>query len=156
MGNARFLKIAVLSLLLLNIGTLGFMWIMRPQPPGGERPFNYIVRTTGMDRAQRDAYARLRDAHHSSMVQLHDKATQLRQQMFGLLAAKSADDPAISQLADSIAVLWKEEELVTFRHFQDVRKICRPDQQAKFDQAILSAIESMNQPAGPPGPQPGK
>lgn len=154
MENTRFLKIAVLLLLLLNIGTLTFMWIRRPPPPGGgPGPFNYLVRATGMDDLQREAYARLRDAHHSSMERLHDKATKLRQEMFGLLSANNQNDPAVGQLADSIAAVRKEEELVTFRHFQEVRKLCRPDQQQKFDEAIAGAIESMGAPMQP-GPPP--
>lgn len=148
MENIKFYKIAVAVLLLLNIGTLAFMWMHRPPPPGGRGPFMFLVKATGMDEAQQESYRKLRDAHRSEVEGYHTQNSQLRGKLFELLAQRAENDPEVLQLVDSITSVKRREELLTYHHFHEVRAICRPEQQAKFDAAIGEAIQSM----GPPGP----
>ena len=62
---------------------------------------------------------------------------------FDLLTATAPDSARIQQLADSIATVKKEEEMITFEHFRQVRALCRPEQTAKFDDVIFEAWQSM-------------
>ncbi len=101
-----------------------------------------------MDDAQQAAYSQLRDMHRAKVEAIHKQNSQIRGQLFDLLATKEESDPAVQQLVDSIAVVKRQEELLTFEHFRRVREICRPDQQVKFDAAIGEAVQSM----GPPRP----
>jgi len=149
MENLKFYKIAIAILLLLNIGTLAFMWLNRPPSPGARGPFMFIVKATGMDEAQQATYRQLRDLHRSKVETFQNQNRQIRAQLFNLLAQKDENDPEVQQLTDSIATLKRQEELLTFEHFRRVREICRPDQQVKFDAALGEAIQSM----GPPRPK---
>jgi len=149
MENLRFYKIAIALLLLLNIGTLAFMWAHRPPPPGSRGPYMFIVKATGMDDAQQAAYRQLRDAHRAEMDEYRTQNSQIRRQLFDLLAQNDEKASQVQQLTDSIATVKRQEELLTFEHFRRVREICRPDQQARFDAAIGEAVQSMG-PHGPP------
>jgi len=146
MENSKFYKIAIALLLLLNIGTLAFMWLNRPPPPGARGPFMFLVKATGMDKAQQATYRQLRDVHHSRMEDFQQQNRQLRGQLFDYLAQKDQNDSQVQLLADSIAAVKRQEEMLTFEHFRRVREICRPDQQLKFDAAIGEAIQSMGPP----------
>ena len=150
MENLKFYKIAIALLLLLNIGTLTFMWLHRPPHPGARGPFMFIVKATGMDDAQQETYRQLRDAHRSKLDAYRMQNSKIRGQMFDLLAEYGEDGAQVRQLADSIAAVKREEELLTYEHFRRVREICRPEQQSKFDAAIGEAIQSMA-PPHPPG-----
>lgn len=149
MENLKFYKIAIVLLLLLNIGTLSFLWMHRPPPPDQRGPFQFLIRATGMDEEQQKAYAQLRDKHRSQVEAFKTQNSALRKQLFGLLAQQGAGDPMVLQLTDSIASIKRQEEILTYEHFRQVRAICRPDQQTRFDAAIGEAIQSMAPP--PPG-----
>lgn len=109
----------------------------------------FIVKATGMDETQQASYRQLRDLHRSKVEAFQKQNSQIRGHLFDLLAQKDENDPAVQQLADSIAAVKRQEELLTFEHFRRVREICRPDQQAKFDAAIGEAIQSMGPPVPP-------
>ncbi|MFN0214880.1 MAG: hypothetical protein ACKVT2_11545 [Saprospiraceae bacterium] len=143
MENLKFYKIAIAVLLLLNIGTLTFMWVRRPPSFQARGPFMFLVKATGMDEAQQAAYGELRDLHRPEMEGNRKQISELHGQMIGLLAQHEESDPEVFQLADSIAAIKRQEELAMYAHFRRVRAICRPDQQVKFDAAIGEAIRSM-------------
>ncbi len=146
MENLKFYKLAIALLLLLNIGTLTFLWTHRP-PGGGGGPFMFLVKETSMDDAQKRAYEQLRTEHRAQMNSFRANNSLLRGKLFELLATQDANAPEVQQMIDSIASSRKQEEIVTFEHFRKVRALCRPDQQAKFDAAIGEAVQSL----GPPG-----
>ena len=102
MENLKFYKIAIAILLLLNIGTLTFMWQHRPPPPGARGPFMFIVKATGMDEAQQAAYRQLRDLHRSKVETFQKQNRLLRGQLFDLLAQKDENAPELQPLADSL------------------------------------------------------
>lgn len=146
MENLKFYKIAIALLLVLNIGTLTFMWMHRPLPPDQRGPFQFLVHATGMDEVQQKSYAQLRDAHRAQVESFRAQNSDLRKQLFAQLAQHSSSDPIVLQLTDSIASVKRQEEILTYEHFREVRAICRPDQQSKFDAAIGEAIQSMVPP----------
>ena len=149
MQNLKFYKISVGLLLALNISTLAFIWTHRPPPPEARGPFMFLVRATEMDESQQDAYRALRDAHRAQVESFQKQTSQMRGQLFQLLAQKTDSDPEVTQLIDSILEVKRQEEQFTYGHFRKVREICRPDQQSKFDAAIGEAIQSMSPPHPP-------
>jgi protein CpxP len=149
MENIKFYKVAVAFLLLLNVGTLAFIWVHRPPPPGEKGPFMFLVKATGMDDGQQAVYSQLRQIHQSKMEGNKKQSTTLHRQLFDLLAQHGVSDPEVQQLIDSIASVKREEELLTYTHFRNVRELCRPDQQGKFDAAIGEAIQTIRPPRMP-------
>ncbi len=149
MEKLQLYKIAIALLLALNLGTLAFMWLNRPPHPGQKGPYQFLVKATDMDKTQQAAYTQLRDAHRSKMDAFRAENSQIRSELFNLLAQKDQNAPEVLLLTNSIAAVKRQEELLTFEHFRRVREICRPEQQVKFDAAIGEAIQSM----GPPRPR---
>ena len=171
MESNRFLKLVIIILLLVNIATLTFMWTGRghheghmPPPPiprhgGPGTAFEFLVHQLNFDEAQVKQFEALRSAHRQSAEQIRDKNRKMHHRFFDLLKNLPADSVLSMQLADSMALCQKQIEMLTFNHFKELRGICKPDQQKKFDEVINQALEMLapkppRPPHGPEGPPP--
>jgi protein CpxP len=123
---------------------------------GHDRPpmvFDYLVKELRMTPEQVKQYEPLRDEHHNTVEGLRAENRVLRDKMWNIAAGGKQDSTAIGQLADSIGVNERKIEWITFTHFQEVRALCTPEQQRKFDALIHEVMQMM---APPPPPPPGK
>ena len=160
MGSNRFLKIAVVVLLLVNIATLVFMWNGhrqheggRPQQHGPNGAFDFLTHELNLDESQIKQFDALRKEHHEAAMLIQEKNHKMHRRFFDLLKNMPADSVVSTQLADSMAMYQKQMEMLTFNHFKKVREICKPEQQKKFDEVINEALEMMapHPPKGPHG-----
>lgn len=161
MPESRFLKIIIIVLLLINVGTLGYLWIghRRPPrhmgqpdgPPGphghGERAgaAAFLYEELQLSDAQEAAYKKMREQHHATVMSIRDDMRQSKKALYGLL--KSTDSNAIKieeqRWLDSLAAQQRRIEYITYLHFREVRALCTPQQQQKFDDVIGEALEQM-------------
>jgi periplasmic protein CpxP/Spy len=73
-----------------------------------------------------------------------DSIRDAKKRFFDLLNQPGAtDSSALIARSNEIADLQKRLDLATFRHFQNVRAICRPDQLQKFDTVIKEIVNRM-------------
>ena len=147
MDNAKFLKTVIIILLLINIGTLAFMWMQYPRhgmpPPHPPEIGKYLMHELQFTEVQKNQYEELRDEHRHMMDGLREKSKDFHDVFFELLGNNPIDSNKVTQLADSITAIQKEIEISTFYHFQKVRMICSPAQQNKFDDVIKDALRMM-------------
>lgn len=149
MENTRFLKITIIVLLLVNIATLIFMLTghkrheghIPPPPHGRAGAFEFLTQELKLDEAQIKQFDEMRKQHHENVRNVQEKSRDLHHRFFDLLA--TSDSAGAVQLADSMAQIQKQIELLTFGHFKQVRDICKPDQQKKFDAVINEALRMM-------------
>jgi hypothetical protein len=144
MENAKFLKLVILILLFINIGTLSFLWMNRPPRENGPRRGGeigeYLMHELKFTPDQRKQFEQLRDEHRNSVKEIKDTHENLREKLFDSMGTLPTDTSNILLLADSISLLQKQIEISTFYHFQKVRLICSPDQQKEFDQVIKEGL----------------
>ena len=152
MESAKFLKIVIIILLLINIATLGFMFMQRPHgmPPPPMDAGDFISHELNFSPEQINQLNKLREASRMHIDELREKGKGFHDKYFDLLSSDEPGSVPVLQLADSIASNQKEIELITFSHFKDVRAICTPDQQKRFDSIINDALRMMA-PKGRPG-----
>lgn len=147
-------------LITANIVTLALLWThkaksnteqqgRRPQG-GGPQIFEYISTELKFDQKQKDAYALLRDEHHSGAEKLQDSIKDAKDALFTMLQQPNTTEEAIAAQSNKAAALSAQLDVLTYHHFQKVRAICNPDQQKRFDEIIQESIRSMAQPQGPP------
>jgi len=155
MDSNRFLKIVIVALLFINLGTLSFIWMQQgkqgaPGPPPRGSVFEFLTHELKLSEQQQQQYEQMRDEHHATVEGLQKNSRQLHRQYFELLHGNLADSIQVNSMADSIASIQKQIDLITFYHFQKVRTICTPEQQKKFDEVIDEALYMMAPPP-PPG-----
>lgn len=147
MDNTKFLKIVIVLLLLINIGTIAFLWMHRPQHEDGSHAqfdmVSYLSHELNFTDAQQQLAKQLIEENRNSRVSLREKNKELHDQFFDLLGSASADADTVKSMADSIASIQCKLELLTFYHFQKMRGICNEEQKKKFDLVIKDALRMM-------------
>jgi protein CpxP len=160
--NMTVLKWSVGILAILNIILLLNTWRssghpMPPRPPmhhGSGGPAKMIIEELKLSPDQIKTFEKLKEAHHSSMLELQSKGRELRGTYFDLLKQESPDQKTVDELATAIAGNQKAIETVTFEHFKEVRTICTEEQKKHFDEIIGDIIRGMAGPHRGEGPPP--
>jgi len=148
----RWLLVLVAILLLTNIATLSIYWFKKPVHDGGpgrdpgKRMGQFMVDQMKFDAGQEAAYWKLRDSMITIQRPVMDSIRNAKKSFFDLLNQPNATDSALISRSNEIAYLQKKLDLVTFRHFQNVRALCRPDQLEKFDTVIKEIVNRMTNP----------
>jgi protein CpxP len=163
--NSKFTGPAILLLLILN-STLLVMLLLKhpepkppfpPHPDGHGGPRDFLVHELNMNATQQSQYDTLIKFHRAAMDKIQDDIRLHRDSLVSQLGSTTVDSAKLNSIADKIGNDQSQIEKVTFRHFKDVRGICTPEQQPKFDSVIREALRMMGPPppgAHPPGPPP--
>lgn len=141
-------------LALLNIALLVTIWqrLQHEGPAGGppEGPGKRIIHDLGLNQKQQQKFEALKQTHRAAMERLRQRGGELRDEYFELLKNSLPDTSLVRQKARAIARNQEDIEMATFEHFREVRKICTPEQQKKFDAIITDVLRSMARPPRPP------
>jgi periplasmic protein CpxP/Spy len=138
MSKIKLLSLAVIGLLIVNLSTVGFLFLRkpphtegRPRPFERMRPKNKIIETLHLDSEQVAQFEKLIDQHKEKTRQLRDNIREVKSQLYQTLSEENASsrDSLISQLG----VLQKEIEVVHYDHFAQIKKLCKPDQIEYFN-----------------------
>lgn len=159
-NNARnkFLMILVILLLIANAVTLTLFWLDRsrkPEQPMGS-PREFLSRELSLDTQQQAQYDELVKAHRQLTEELRQQVKTAKDSLFELVKDPAASDSTKQMAARTVSRLTEQIDLLTLNHFQQVRKLCTPGQQKKFDE-LIGEVTRMMAPPRPPGPPaPGK
>jgi periplasmic protein CpxP/Spy len=147
----RILQWTVGLLVLCNFALILTIWL-KPHhdgpPPHGGGPRDYVISTLKFTDDQVKKYDELINEHQQSMQQLRKSASEYRQALF--TGVKNGNGP--DSLAQLIGNNQKEIEIVTYKHFVQVRALCTDAQKTEFDNIIGDVTRSMN--GGPGGGHP--
>jgi hypothetical protein len=139
----RFLVYVIILLVILNISTLFMMWIGRPlhrlanrgpiSPEHEKARIEQLLQEElGFDKAQTKEYLMMRQKHYKQVTSLRIEIRELKKQMFDEVLQ---DNPQ-PMLSDSLLRLAQEKQVnleqLTFQHFLDLKKLCKPEQQDKL------------------------
>ncbi len=137
----------VVGLCVVNIGLMALV-LFRAAPPRGDgppgvppedRPRQLIIQKLSFDQSQVAKYDELIQKHRDTIRQLERKIMDTKNQLYHTLADGSpgAKDTLVAQLG----ALQKEIEMAHYRHFADIKNICRSDQQKKFTELTKELAE---------------
>ena len=162
MNRTKLLTIAVIGLLLINLGTLGVLMMHRPPhqpqsemrpPPPGEGPKQLIIDRLHFDDAQQKQYDLFIDEHKKKTNELHDASREMHNQLFSLLKSESIDKTKSDAIIQQIADNQKAIDNLNFDHFQKIKSICKPNQLEDFNE-LADELAELFGPKGPPSPRP--
>lgn len=149
-GNPRQKRLVILIgiLLVTNIITLAFLWSTRPHKDkhpqqNKSRMGQFMVDQLKFDSTQEAAYWALRDTLLSRQRPIMDSLRIVKKSFFDLLNYTPVNDSALEARSNAVLAVQKKLDLTTFRHFQQVRGVCRPEQYQKFDTVIKEIVTRM-------------
>jgi hypothetical protein len=156
MEKTKLLTITVIGLLLLNIGTLGFLLFNgtnEHRPPHGDRPEPkaIIIEKLHFDTAQQKDYAKLIKWHRGEIEKLDRNIREAKNELYSKLSQLETNVKAKDSLIAVINSNQKQVEETHFKHFEDIKKLCHKDQLEDFNELTeeLSRIFAPNKPPRP-------
>lgn len=172
----KMLSAAVILLLIINLGILGLLWYDRSQkisapermpkeermhPPGvmpppdrmqsDGGPKEFLIRELNLNEKQKTDYLRLVEEHQADMKRIKEKIRNEKDELWNNFSKSDKNTNAEELIASKIGEDQKQIELITFRHFKNVRELCDADQKEKFDEVIKEALRMMGRNNPPPG-----
>ncbi|MEO6302157.1 MAG: hypothetical protein ABIP51_03185 [Bacteroidia bacterium] len=157
MNKTKLLSIAVVSLLLLNLGTMSLMiFNNKPSHPGhppmGEGPKQLIIERLNFDIEQQKQYGLLVDEHRTKMKALNKASREMHDELYSQLKnttiEKSKADFIIQKISENQTAL----DNLNFDHFQKIKTICKSDQLERYN-ALVEDLTQLFSPHGH-GPPP--
>lgn len=148
MNKVKFLTGLVLLLLLANVclSMLIFMNKMesnhRPEGPRDE-----IIQKLQFDKIQVKRYDSLIKKHRSDIRNAQDEIKNLKNKLYSGLKTNTTENNADS-LITVINKVQRDIEYIHLHHFQDIQRLCTPEQQAYFD-ALTTEIARLFAPHPP-------
>jgi protein CpxP len=161
MNNVKFLKSILLILLIVNIVTIGFIWITKPpRISGNETAASYLSNELSFNAKQEEQFEDLQSSFLEKREDLRHENKENFDLYFELLQNPKVDSASVKKAANAIISIKEKEEIALFYHFQKVRALCNESQKQKFDQIIKEAARMMGPPPrgdrqGTPPPPPG-
>ena len=144
MKKETLLTIAVIALLLLNFGTLGFLWFGRPpHPPGAGRQQldRHIVEALHLNAEQRQQFEQLKSAHHEQMLAGDRAYRDALGAYFALLKTEAIVETRRDSLQSVLSQIQNDRASATFQHFREVKNLCTPEQKKAFDALLPELME---------------
>ncbi len=150
MERTKLLTVAVLGLLLLNLVTISFLLLRsrtqrapnRPIPPDGDGPSRILIERLHFDSRQQQQYQTLIAAHQQQTRLLAEQSVQLYRDYYGLLEKTPPDTMQARALSSQIAQNQRAQAELNFAHFEEIKALCRPDQQPAF-RALVSDLSRL-------------
>lgn len=138
MKKENFYAVVIILLLLLNIGTLGYLWLNKPARPQHhtppDSPEKIIINELKLDEQQQSSFQLFKHRHRrcTDSVQRLIKETQLA--LFGLVKQDSMDMEKRDSLLNVIEDYESAKHMITIEHFHDIRSILKPGQKELFNE----------------------
>jgi hypothetical protein len=137
MEKTKLLTITVIGLLLLNFATIGFLFLNGPKgnrPPHLDRqePQAVIIEKLHFDANQQKEYDKLIQWHRAKINQFDDSIRQTKNALYSGLSEKEINIKTKDSLITLLNSYQKQIEETHFKHFEDIKKLCQPNQQEDF------------------------
>ncbi len=157
MNKTTLLTVAIVLLLLLNAVTLYLLFSGRHNKhsnrEGGRPDINFISHKLNFDEKQQSEFKILRDQQKTELETLRNNDKNLRDALVTSLKSGVTDSLKIDSITNLLALSRKKMELTFYKHFSQIRAICRPEQLELFNKTL---DEMMKRRMPGPGPKEGK
>lgn len=145
--SSKALIILVSVLLLANVGGIMFFLLNKPAEgkpgPGNERKNAmqaYLKSELGFSDVQMVAYDSLSARHRRYMSTVFDTMRREKERRLKYILENNFADTAVATAVAKTSVRQQQLEIKMLTHLREVRALCTPGQQAKFDTSIYKVF----------------
>lgn len=133
MTRSKLIGISAISLLLINISLLGFLvYGSFMDKKRHKEPKEIIIRKLNFNKQQINDYEILIKWHQSQVREKGRTIREIKQKLYSTLTAK-ADPKATDSLIQAIVDVQQDIEHIHYKHFADIRNLCKPEQLRAFN-----------------------
>lgn len=141
----KFLKWAVIILVIINLSTLTFLWVTKPVPPNKEmRPagdekagpglLHFLKEELKLNEAQADSILRIRNEQNMMIRPVIEKIHMTKKQLVdGVFENWDQDNDS---LTSEIGWLQSKIEMMTFNYLERIKNVLGPDQKENLKKLV--------------------
>ena len=146
-NRSKVFIMVIAILLIANIALVSFFLLKKDNNNNhSKRPdrqamiANFLKTDIGFSAEQLQQYDTLSNRHKTAMKKMFDSLRMSKDKQFNQLAAADFSDSAMNSMAEQSASSQKVMELQMFTHLKNVRMLCTPAQQPKFDSLFAKVL----------------
>lgn len=133
MNKTKLLSVAVIALLVLNFGILGFLFLSKKHEPNGRKmPREIVIEKLHFDENQIVEYEKIIEEHQKSIRNLDDSIRKTKNELYQLLNEEKISSVRKDSLYFKLANYQKQIETTHFNHFLEIKKLCKKEQLADY------------------------
>lgn len=148
MNKTKLLTLAVVLLLIINIATLVLTLRKEPKHRHGG-PKMLIIEKLHFDGQQQRQYGKLIRWHRHHIDSLDFKIMETKNRLYRELLNQNPNLQTRDSLINTLAGYQKSIEATHFKHFQDIRNICKPEQMQDFNALTQELAQLFSKPRKP-------
>ncbi len=157
LAKQKFTNILIIILVIINIGSLSFIWFrefnrpkLPPPSPGRENVNRFLDNELNLSQEQKQKFKDIRREHFETTRKFEDKVSEYKREVLSESFNQKPDKQKITVLIDSIGSAQKAYELFLSEHFQKLASICTPGQRDKLKDIFLNSFRPKDRPPLPP------
>ena len=146
----KILLIIIGILLITNIALVSFYSLSKPAEKKGVRPDRtamisaFLKNELKFSQPQLSQYDSLSNQHRILIKAKFDAIKKEKESEFNQLTQDNFNDSSINNTAVLFSTKQKEIEIIMFNYFKDIRNLCTPQQQPKFDALFYKMLTKKN------------
>lgn len=148
MNKIKIVSIIAIVLLAINIFWIWFFIAHKPPHGKSGNPKSIIIEKLHFDEQQIKDYENLIDGHRKSIEKSEQQIRLVKNQLYRTLKENKKQISEDSLIAE-IGKVQVEIEYTNYKHFQDIKKLCKPEQQNAFGE-FCNEITKLFAPPFPP------
>ena len=135
MNKNRFYLSVIAALLLSNLLLAGFLFFSPTDKKrmDHEGPKNIIIKKLNLDDQQIRQYELLIHAHRKLIDEKDREIMSLKNNLYALLPSSENNETIRDSLINKLGTVQREIESIHFSHFQEIKKLCLPEQLSAYD-----------------------
>ncbi|MEO6539409.1 MAG: Spy/CpxP family protein refolding chaperone [Ferruginibacter sp.] len=145
--NKSKILITIIGILLIaNIVLVSFFFLQKDERKHDKRMDrktvigNFLKDEIGFNEAQMQQYDSMSTWHSKYMKIMFEANRNSKDQQFKELTVADFSDSVMNNIADQSAATQKSMELQMFSHLKNIRALCTPAQQPKFDSLFVKVL----------------
>lgn len=142
--NRKYFYLLIIGLLLIS--NLVLLYFALNKPIGGfnpDSPKKIVIEKLHFDDQQIRAYQGLIDTHRKEIKDKNDKLLSIKKELYTLLNTQT-NDKKVDSLTTEMGLIQKQIEIIHYKHFLDIKTLCKPEQFTFFDELSDELIEVFN------------
>ncbi len=108
------------------------------QPPQGS---GYLSKELSFSADQQTQHKELKETHFKNIRPLWEEIRLTKDSLYKQLNNSSFDENALQEMTNRLAEKNKLSDQLMFRYFRELRKICTPEQLAKYDTIVPQMVK---------------
>lgn len=139
MKSLKFYKILSITLVIINLVTIAFIYFGRPpgRPAQGEARLANEIGLTGEDKKKSDA---LEIQHHKNKKRLVDENLHLQKRLYNSLSESQESQEILMEIRKNRS----ETDSMTFEFFIEVAELCDNQQRKKLNTMIERSLHRIS------------